>query len=114
MLYKGVFGAASGAGLAIGTYFAFYGAAKKLLERYSDYSVSRTAFLAGRYGRPGFLLGQSTRRGLHSICASWGIPERLRCCGNNHKSCRLERFVHGVRTDFTSRYPGHGGEIRGV
>merc|ERR1711990_724575 len=53
VLYKGVFGAASGAGLAIGTYFAFYGAAKKLLERYSDYSVSKTAFVAGGIGALG-------------------------------------------------------------
>jgi solute carrier family 25 S-adenosylmethionine transporter 26 len=53
LLYRGVFGAASGAGLAIGTYFAFYGAAKKLLERHSDYSVSKTAFIAGGIGALG-------------------------------------------------------------
>ena len=39
-LYKGVLGAAGGAGIAIGTYFAFYGAAKKILEAHSDCSVS--------------------------------------------------------------------------
>lgn len=53
VLYKGVFGAASGAGLAIGTYFAFYGAAKKYLERCTDYSVSTKAFIAGGVGALG-------------------------------------------------------------
>ena len=43
-LYKGVLGAASGAGFAIGAYFAFYGVAKKVLETHSDYSVSTIAF----------------------------------------------------------------------
>ena len=52
-LYKGVFGAAGGAGVAIGAYFAFYGAAKKLLETHSDYSVSTIAFLAGGIGALG-------------------------------------------------------------
>ena len=52
-LYKGVFGAAGGAGLAIGAYFAFYGAAKKVLESHSDYSVSTIAFLAGGIGALG-------------------------------------------------------------
>jgi len=52
-LYKGVFGAAGGAGIAIGAYFAFYGAAKKLLETNSDYSVSTIAFLAGGIGALG-------------------------------------------------------------
>lgn len=52
-LYRGVFGAAGGAGFAIGAYFAFYGAAKKLLEAHSDYSVSTIAFLAGGIGALG-------------------------------------------------------------
>ncbi|MAJ28815.1 hypothetical protein CBD41_05310 [bacterium TMED181] len=52
-LYKGVLGAAGGAGIAIGTYFAFYGAAKKFLEAHSDCSVSTIAFLAGGIGALG-------------------------------------------------------------
>ena len=52
-LYKGVLGAASGAGFAIGAYFAFYGVAKKVLETHSDYSVSTIAFLAGGIGALG-------------------------------------------------------------
>lgn len=52
-LYKGVLGAAGGAGIAIGTYFAFYGAAKKILEAHSDCSVSTIAFLAGGIGALG-------------------------------------------------------------
>ena len=52
-LYKGVFGAAGGAGLAIGAYFAFYGAAKRALEVNSEYSVSTIAFLAGGIGALG-------------------------------------------------------------
>ena len=53
MLYKGCFGAASGAGLAIGTYFAFYGTAKKLLQEKSDMPVSTIAFVAGGIGALG-------------------------------------------------------------
>jgi solute carrier family 25 (mitochondrial S-adenosylmethionine transporter), member 26 len=52
-LYKGVLGAASGAGIAIGAYFAFYGAAKRALESNSEYSVSTIAFLAGGIGALG-------------------------------------------------------------
>jgi len=52
-LYRGVFGAAGGAGLAIGAYFAFYGAAKKALEQNTTYSVSTIAFLAGGIGALG-------------------------------------------------------------
>ncbi len=52
-LYRGVFGAAGGAGLAIGAYFAFYGAAKKALEANTDYSVSTIAFVAGGIGALG-------------------------------------------------------------
>lgn len=52
-LYKGVLGAACGAGIAIGAYFAFYGAAKKVLEANSGYSVSTIAFLAGGIGALG-------------------------------------------------------------
>ena len=52
-LYRGVFGAAGGAGLAIGAYFAFYGAAKKMLEANTEYSVSTVAFLAGGVGALG-------------------------------------------------------------
>ena len=52
-LYRGVFGAAGGAGLAIGAYFAFYGAAKKMLETNTQYSVSTVAFIAGGVGALG-------------------------------------------------------------
>jgi len=47
MMYKGCFGAATGAGIAIGAYFAFYGTAKKLLQEKSDMPVSQIAFVAG-------------------------------------------------------------------
>jgi len=53
LLYKGCLGAASGAGLAIGTYFAFYGTAKKLLQEKSDMPVSTIAFVAGGIGALG-------------------------------------------------------------
>lgn len=46
-LYRGVFGAASGAGIAIGAYFAFYGAATNLLVRHSKLSTGQIAFVAG-------------------------------------------------------------------
>jgi hypothetical protein len=46
-LYKGVVGAASGAGIAIGAYFAFYGAATNLLVRHSDLKRGQVAFVAG-------------------------------------------------------------------
>lgn len=46
-LYKGVVGAASGAGIYIGTYFAFYGAACNVLSRRTDLSPGGVAFVAG-------------------------------------------------------------------
>jgi solute carrier family 25 S-adenosylmethionine transporter 26 len=46
-LYKGVFGAASGAGIAIGAYFACYGFASNMLAAHSDLSPSAAAFVAG-------------------------------------------------------------------
>lgn len=44
---RGVFGAASGAGIAIGAYFAFYGAATNLLVRHSGLATGQIAFVAG-------------------------------------------------------------------
>ena len=46
-LYKGVFGAASGAGVIIGTYFAFYSTAKRALADRGDLSPGAAAFTAG-------------------------------------------------------------------
>ena len=46
-LYKGVVGAASGAGIYIGTYFAFYGTACNLLSSHSNLSPGGIAFVAG-------------------------------------------------------------------
>ncbi len=46
-LYKGVVGAASGAGIYIGTYFAFYGTACNLLSTHSNMSPGGIAFVAG-------------------------------------------------------------------
>ncbi|KAK9863434.1 hypothetical protein WJX84_004136 [Apatococcus fuscideae] len=46
-LYRGVVGAASGAGIAIGAYFAFYGAASNLLARHTEMAPGGVAFVAG-------------------------------------------------------------------
>ncbi|KAJ9533706.1 hypothetical protein QJQ45_026834, partial [Haematococcus lacustris] len=46
-LYRGVFGAASGAGIAIGTYFAFYGAACNVLAAHTDMPAGGIAFVSG-------------------------------------------------------------------
>lgn len=46
-LYRGVFGAASGAGVIIGTYFAFYSTAKRQLAIRTDMSPGAVAFAAG-------------------------------------------------------------------
>ncbi|KAL3134058.1 hypothetical protein ABBQ32_008487 [Trebouxia sp. C0010 RCD-2024] len=46
-LYKGVIGAASGAGIAIGTYFAFYGAASNMLSTSTTLAPGQIAFVAG-------------------------------------------------------------------
>ena len=46
-LYKGVIGAASGAGIAIGTYFAFYGAASNMLSTSTELAPGQIAFVAG-------------------------------------------------------------------
>ena len=46
-LYRGVIGAASGAGIAIGTYFAFYGAASNMLSTSTALAPGQIAFVAG-------------------------------------------------------------------
>lgn len=46
-LYKGVVGAASGAGIIIGTYFAFYSTTKKVLKEKTALNDGSTAFVAG-------------------------------------------------------------------
>lgn len=53
VLYRGVGGAASGAGLAIGTYFAFYGVTTRALEEHTDLNASSIAFVAGAAGALG-------------------------------------------------------------
>lgn len=46
-LYRGVVGAASGAGIAIGAYFAFYGVACNIISRNTDLPAGGVAFAAG-------------------------------------------------------------------
>jgi hypothetical protein len=46
-LYKGVFGAASGAGIAIGAYFAFYSSSCNLLAAHTPLGPSGVAFFGG-------------------------------------------------------------------
>lgn len=46
-LYRGVLSAASGAGIAIGAYFAFYGAATRLVSRHTTLNRTGVAFVAG-------------------------------------------------------------------
>lgn len=46
-LYRGVLGAASGAGIAIGAYFAFYGVATRLISRHTKLNRSGVAFVSG-------------------------------------------------------------------
>ncbi|KAG2490171.1 hypothetical protein HYH03_011301 [Edaphochlamys debaryana] len=46
-LYRGVVGAASGAGIAIGAYFAVYGVACNTLSRYTDLPPTSVAFVGG-------------------------------------------------------------------
>ena len=46
-LYKGVLGAASGAGIYIGTYFAVYGAATNVLSQRTTMKPGARAFVAG-------------------------------------------------------------------
>lgn len=46
-LYKGVVGAATGAGIIIGTYFAFYSTSKRFLREKTTMNEGTTAFVAG-------------------------------------------------------------------
>jgi hypothetical protein len=71
-LYRGVFGAASGAGIAIGAYFAFYGAACNALSRHTDLAPSAVAFVAG---------------GIAAVGSS--VVIRLVCLGCHTPPCRL-------------------------
>ena len=43
-LYRGVVGAASGAGIIIGTYFAFYSTTKRALRRHSNLNEGMRGF----------------------------------------------------------------------
>jgi solute carrier family 25 S-adenosylmethionine transporter 26 len=52
-LYKGVLGAASGAGIYIGTYFAFYGAACNLLSKHTTLNPGGVAFVGGAIAAAG-------------------------------------------------------------
>lgn len=52
-LYRGVFGAASGAGIAIGAYFAFYGAATNLLASNTQMKPASVAFVSGAVAAAG-------------------------------------------------------------
>ena len=53
-LYRGVWSAAGGAGLAIGAHFAFYGVAKSCLEEaFPGMSLGAAAFAAGAFGAAG-------------------------------------------------------------
>jgi solute carrier family 25 S-adenosylmethionine transporter 26 len=46
-LYRGVLGAASGAGIAIGAYFAVYGVACNVISQHTDWASGQVAFVAG-------------------------------------------------------------------
>jgi solute carrier family 25 S-adenosylmethionine transporter 26 len=46
-LYKGVIGAATGAGIIIGTYFAFYSTTKRFLRERTELHEGASAFIAG-------------------------------------------------------------------
>lgn len=46
-LYRGIFSAASGAGIAIGAYFAFYSVAKNLLSMKTKLGPGTVAFISG-------------------------------------------------------------------
>ena len=50
---RGVIGAASGAGIAIGAYFAFYGAATNVLVKHTHMSTGEVAFCAGAIAAAG-------------------------------------------------------------
>lgn len=52
-LYKGVVGAASGAGIAIGAYFAVYGVASNALSTHTDLTPGGIAFLSGAIAAAG-------------------------------------------------------------
>ena len=50
---RGVIGAASGAGIAIGAYFAFYGAATNVLVNRTQMKTGEVAFCAGAIAAAG-------------------------------------------------------------
>jgi len=52
-LYRGVGGAALGAGIAVGSYFAFYGATMRLLQDKTDLPLVTIALVAGAAGALG-------------------------------------------------------------
>lgn len=52
-LYRGVVGAASGAGIAIGAYFAFYSTASNVISSHTDLAPGSVAFCAGAIAAAG-------------------------------------------------------------
>jgi hypothetical protein len=66
-LYNGVVGAASGAGIYIGAYFAFYGAACNLLTKHTNMSPGAVAFIGGGIAAAG---GSVVKVPL-AVCIRW-------------------------------------------
>lgn len=83
-LYKGVVGAASGAGIYIGTYFAFYGAACNVLSRRTDLSPGGVAFVAGGIAAAG---GSVVKVPLAVCIRSVQVP--MFFCKDNKETCKL-------------------------
>lgn len=98
-LYKGVAGAAGGAGLAIGAYFAFYGATTELLEKHGpEIPLGVKAFLAGAAGA----IGASFIKVPASVCIR-GVQAGLH---NNIFACAVNTVkTSGVQGLFVGYFP---------
>lgn len=91
-LYKGVLGAATGAGIYIGTYFAFYGATCNLLSKHTNLSPGAVAFVGGGIAAAG---GSVVKVPL-AVCIRYGPAPHFPACALVFLVCALSSCVSPV------------------
>mmetsp|Transcript_13587 Transcript_13587/g.23888 ORF Transcript_13587/g.23888 Transcript_13587/m.23888 type:complete len:445 (-) Transcript_13587:491-1825(-) len=97
-LYRGVFGAASGAGIAIGAYFAVYGVACNMLSTQTDLPPSGVAFVGGAIAA----VGSSVVKVPLAVCIR---SVQAGVYPNAFAACRSIVSAAGVRGLFTGFLP---------
>lgn len=95
-LYKGVVGAATGAGIIIGTYFAFYSTTKRMLRERTTLGDGATAFVAGAAAA----LGSSVVKVPLAVCIRSVQAGVYKNVGHAARSIVAAAGVRGLFTGF--------------